>query len=366
MAFEGMDPQKVLAVAKVLRVEQQNLTNTATAITRIANGAVGYWRGPDGVQFRGNAQRAQAQCVTAGQSLAQLIDHAVRNAVAQLATSDQYGPGGSSAGALAIATALWNGTSVSADGSFRLGPDVKVSGNGTVLGVPVSGSAHAWAGVQGNGHAAAGAGLKDGLYANANGTIMAGAGADANGSIGNSWLNAKGAASIFGGGMATGAAGAHLGLNGVGASASASGMVGVDGKVDGSVGDRFLRLSGNGEGFAGAQADGHAGAGIGTDGVEWQARGSAFAGAKATGGGSLDILGITGDASVTGEAGAGVEGGVGFDFNTHDIGGDFDLGAALGLGGDLKVGLHIDPAETLSDASSLISGGWNAVTSAFP
>lgn len=358
MAFEGMDPQRVLAAAKQLELEERNLATVASAVNRVAGSVSGYWRGADAQRFRADAQRTQALCTAASRRMQALVQHATRNAVAQLATSNEYGgamSSGSMQSALNTASALWSGVKVSADGSFQLGPDVKVSADGHVLGVPVSGSADAWAGAQGHGHAGAGANLPDGAYAKADGSFQAGAGADAHGSIGNDWFKVGDDASVLAGVSASGAAGAYAGLTGVGADASASGFAGAMGEDKLFVGNQYVNSTTDVKGIAGAEASGDAGAHAGLTGVGASVHGEAFAGAKATASEGVDVGGVKLDGSVSGEAGAGVEGGAGVSVGWHDIGGDVDLGGALGLGGDLKVGVHVDPAETVHDLGSLVS-----------
>lgn len=367
MTFEGMDPQKVLAAAKLLQLQGRNLANTATALNRVASSAPTYWRGADAQRFRADAQRAQSLCTTASRQVSEVAQHAIRNAVAQLATSDEYGgTGGRVSGsnlqlALNTANALWTGVKVSADGSFKLGPDVKVSADGHVLGVPYSGSAHAWAGAQGSGHAEAGANLKDGAYAKANGSFQAGAGADAHGSIGNQWFKVNDDASVLAGVTATGSAGVYAGLFGGGADAKGEAFAGAMAENKTYVGNQFVNGTTDLKALAGAEASGDAGAHADIFGAGVSAHGEAFAGAKATASQEIDVGGFKGSGSISAEAGAGVEGGVDANVGWHDIGGDVDLGAALGGGADVKLGLHFDPAEAVGDAGTVASGAWHAV-----
>lgn len=344
MAFEGMDPQRVLAAAKLLQLEQRNVTAIAAAVNRVANASPSYWRGADGQRFRADAQRTQAMCTAASRRIQALVEHATRNAIAQLATSNEYGG------------AVSGGSLKSADGHFVLGPDVKVGADGHVIGIPVSASAHAWAGAQGAGHAEAGANLKDGAYAKANGSFQAGAGADAHAAVGNNWFTVKNDATVLAGVTASGSAGAYLGLAGAGADVKGEAFAGAMAEDKTYVGNQFVNSTTDVKGVAGAGASGSAGAHADIFGASAGVHGEAFAGAKATASQEFDFGGLKASGSITGAAGVGAEGGVDASAGWHDVGGDVDVGAVLGLGGDVTVGVHLDPAEAVHDVGSLASG----------
>lgn len=144
--------------------------------------------------------------------------------------------------------------------------------------------------------------------------------------------------------------------------ATAGGTVGVLAQLSASagvvVGSGILQtqLDGSASVSVGATASAKGTAHIGVDGVGATAKLDAFAGGQANIGGSAEVAGVKAT------AGAGVSYGIGGHLDAdasvslHSVKVSVDIGATFGIGGQFKVGIDVDPVKVATKATSFVKG----------
>jgi len=162
-------------------------------------------------------------------------------------------------------------------------------------------------------------------------------------------FHGSGSASYWAGAHAEGSAGAYIQDGQVTVGASGMAGVGVHGEAAGTIGYGVLQGEGKVGATAGAWVNGDASVSVGTDGVKAKVGAEAMAGASATAHASAGLDGAQVGVGVTGYAGAGVMAKVEGDFSLSEVKVTCDLGVAVGLGAGVKFDVDIKPAKIVDD-----------------
>jgi uncharacterized protein YukE len=367
MSFEGMDPDKVIAIAQRLAEQQRRIAAVAQTVSVTMSSARGSWRGPDVDRFLADwAGKHQAQLLSASAAVGELAIKAYANAQQQVQTSNDYA--GGTAAPVGNPTPILSqltGIHLSTDTHGQWGVSASAKGASTLAGIPVSGAASAFAGARGG----AGAHFDlDGNQLDAGGQAhgFAGARADASGQIGNQYLMAKGDAHALAGVQGSAEADLKAGPDGTSLALGAAGLAGAQATAHGFVGNRYASVSGSGEAFAGAKASVDSKASIGPNGESFSGGIDAFAGAKAGADGSVNLGGVSVGTGVSAETGVGIEAEGSESFTSDNVGFSVNLGGSLLEGVDVDLSASVNPTQLANEFSAawntgggLVSGGVN-------
>lgn len=375
MAFYGADVTALRALGKSFDEASGELDDLRTRISQRL-GSVD-WKGPDAEHFRDlwSSQCASA-LTTTRDALREAGTALVRNADHQEVTSEDNGPGGTSWGGgtpgggstsgpgggpvIGPAGPLAPGSPWGLHGGTGGAAGEKVDNSGvfdphrnyqstyqlsTLDGEQVDGPLHDdKRPVDAKAHLAS---------ANASGVL--GVQGEMDGSFGeSSGFHGDGSLAGWAGARADAGAGGYVGADGLAVEGQAGVAVGAGGKADGSLGYGILEANGSAEAFAGARAGVDAAASVGPDGLGVAVGAEAFAGAEAKVEASVGIEGAQVGAEATGYAGIGVRANVDVKAGWEHTEIDIDLGVALGLGGGVGLKVDLEPKKLVEGLTDLL------------
>ena len=372
MTFYGADVTALRTLGKSFDEASGDLDALQTKISQRLG--VVDWKGPDAEQFRDLwSSRCAAVLTTTRDALREAGTALVRNADDQEATSEDVGSGGTA----------WGGGTPGAGGSGG-GPVIGPAGP-TVPGSPwwLHGSTGGAAGEKVDnsgvfdphrtyqptyelstldGERVDGPLLDDrrpvdakAHLASANVSGVLGVQGEMDGSFGeSSGFHGDGSLAGWAGARADAGAGGYVGADGLAVEGQAGVAVGAGGKAEGALGYGIFAGNAGAEAFAGARAGVDAAASVGPDGLGVAVGAEAFAGAEAKVEASGGIEGAQVGAEATGYAGIGVRANVDVRAGWEHTEIDIDLGVALGLGGGVGLKVDLEPKKLVEGLTDLL------------